>query len=300
MVSLKARFFIFMLKLAKKKQALMSAENLMAAIKVRRAEQDHRPAEKTRARLDIEERNIGGYPTFIIKPKGLEAPKDYVFYLHGGAYTFEIIQPHWVFLADMAEMLQACIMVPIYPLAPEHNADEALEYVHKAHREFEEDFAGKTPIHMMGDSAGAGMLVAMTQQMVKVGWTPAKSLILISPFVDCVLADPEVPALDKIDPWLSRDGLREAGRLYAGALDVRDPRVSPLYGSVDGLPPVHVFIGTRDILLPSVKAFSDKISAAKGRITYHQYEGMFHVWPLVGAPESHAARREIKQIIDAG
>jgi monoterpene epsilon-lactone hydrolase len=300
MVSLKARFFILVLKLMQRKKAMLSVENYHATIKERRETKgDYRPNEKIRARLDIQESEIGGFPTYIVKPKGCEKPAHYVYYLHGGAYTFEIIPLHWGFVADMAEYLNAAIMVPIYPLAPEHKVDAVLEYAHKAYQEFEEDFAGDKPVHMLGDSAGAGMLVALTQQMVSIGWTPAATMNLISPFVDTVLDDPAVAALDPNDPWLSAEGLREAGRLYAGDIDVNDHRVNPIDGSMEGFPPTNVYIGSRDILQPSAKLLTEKIIAARGNASYHEYKGMFHCWACVPAPESSRARRLIKASIES-
>jgi acetyl esterase/lipase len=300
MISFKARFFIFLLKATKRKQVFLDAAAFNAAISARRKTQSHAPNDKIRARLDIEERSLDGSPVYVVKPQGGKAPAHFLYYMHGGAYTFEIIPQHWAYVADMAEVLNAQIMVPIYPLAPEHKAEQMLAFAHKAYRDFEENHAGGAPIHMVGDSAGAAMLVAMAQQMVAAGKTLPKSLMLISPFLEVDLSGPEIDAIDKIDPWLSPPGLKEAGRLYAGDLALTDPIVSPARGAVEGLPPVHIFIGTRDILLPSAKAFADKITAAGGKASYRQYEGMFHVWPAAQCREGREVLDEIQEIIASG
>ena len=48
--------------------------------------------------------------------------------------------------------------------------------------------------------------------------------------------------------WLSNDGLKNAGQKYAADLDLKDFRVSPVYGELTGLCRISVFTGTRDIL----------------------------------------------------
>lgn len=295
MTSIKSRLFILLLKLLNRKGDLADAESLKQAILKRRLKTDYRPGEKVRARLDVEERDIGGFPAYIVKPEGQD-PKHHIYYLHGGAYVFEIIPPHWTFVADFAEQTGAAIMVPIYPLAPEHDAETALAFADAAYQAFE-DYAGDAPIHIMGDSAGGGMATALAQQYVAAGKELPESLILVSPWFDVALENKEVMAINGDDPWLAPGGLKEAGRLYANGLGVDDPRVSPIHGPVEGLPPTHIFIGTRDILLPDCKLFADKLAKAGTRMSYTQAEGMFHCWPLLRTKEGLAARADMAALV---
>ena len=52
------------------------------------------------------------------------------------------------------------------------------------------------------------------------------------------------------DPINDIPGASEAGRLYAGDLDVSHPYVSPLNGDFRGLAPMIAFSGTRDLFYP--------------------------------------------------
>ena len=51
------------------------------------------------------------------------------------------------------------------------------------------------------------------------------------------------------------------GRLWAGDLDPADPRVSPLYGSLGGLPPTAVYSGSLDLLSPEALRLRDRALA---------------------------------------
>jgi monoterpene epsilon-lactone hydrolase len=51
-------------------------------------------------------------------------------------------------------------------------------------------------------------------------------------------------------PRVAERGGRACGRMWAGGLDPNDPRVSPLYGQLAGLPTTTVYAGSRDVLYP--------------------------------------------------
>lgn len=296
MVSLKSRLFVLILKLLDKKGGLKDAPSIHQTIKKRRSTQDIRPQPKHHKLLDIEEMDIGGFPTYVVTPKG-KTPDKCIYYLHGGAYVFEIIPPQWSFVADMATRANATVMVPIYPLAPEQDVNAALAYAETSYRAFARR-AGDQPIHLIGDSAGGGLGVALMQKLLADGdVTLPENLILISPWLDVALDTPEAELIDADDPWLAIGGLQEAGRLYANGLGIADPRVSPLFGPVEGLPPCHIFIGNRDILLPDAKRFADKLNAAGQAMSYHQYPGMFHCWPFITSREGMEARASMLEII---
>jgi monoterpene epsilon-lactone hydrolase len=91
---------------------------------------------------------------------------------------------------------------------------------------------------------------------------------------------------------LAVPGLQWAGRQWRGQLTADDPRVSPLYGSLQGLPSVAVFTGTADLLHTDALRLREKAEAAGHSMTYHERAGLFHVW--VGAPIPEA-----KEALDA-
>ena len=93
-------------------------------------------------------------------------------------------------------------------------------------------------------------------------------------------------------------GVREAGRLYAGALGTEHPLVSPLRADLRELPPTQVFAGTDDILHHDALAFAEKARKAGCSVELHLAAGMIHVWPLLPLPEARDARRAIGQFLE--
>ena len=71
--------------------------------------------------------------------------------------------------------------------------------------------------------------------------------------------------------------------------------MSPVYGSLKGLAPVTLFIGTRDILYPDCRKLRDKADSEGVRLHYREYDEMVHDWMLGPLPE---AKHAIAEIVD--
>ncbi|WP_247349406.1 MULTISPECIES: alpha/beta hydrolase fold domain-containing protein [unclassified Bradyrhizobium] len=74
--------------------------------------------------------------------------------------------------------------------------------------------------------------------------------VLAPTAADASVSRPEQVAIAARDPIQDIPGIVEAGRLYAGELDVGHPFVSPLNGAFRALAPMTIFSGTHDLLYP--------------------------------------------------
>ncbi|KDN81718.1 hypothetical protein KCH_64380 [Kitasatospora cheerisanensis KCTC 2395] len=117
--------------------------------------------------------------------------------------------------------------------------------------------------------------------------------MLLAPWLDLALTNPDIAAVERLDPSLNRAGLVEAGRVWAGGADPADPRLSPLHGELGGLPPIEVHVGTHDILYPDTLLLRDRAGAAGTEVTLHVTPGAFHVHVLAPVPEGREARDRI-------
>jgi acetyl esterase/lipase len=92
------------------------------------------------------------------------------------------------------------------------------------------------------------------------------------------------PAISLIDDPLLGDGSSDRVGLvedllsWAGDLDIHDPMVSPLFGTLDGLPPTFVYAGSLEILAPDVLLLQDKALGAGADMTFILRRGEMHVW----------------------
>jgi epsilon-lactone hydrolase len=243
----------------------------------------------------VETRHHEGRPVHRLAPADGK-PAGHVLYLHGGAYVIDIVALHWSFAARLVEEGRFAVTVPLYPLGPEAGGARAVDFVLDAYGRLAAEVA-PSDITIMGDSAGGGLSLVLAQMLAARGEPCPRQLVLLSPWLDLTMSNPAIPGVDRRDPFLSRAAALEAARLYAGPLALDDPRLSPLYGSMHGLPPITVFTGTRDILNPDVGRLKARIDAVGGQLDLREYRDMIHAWMLFPMPEAEEACAEILALV---
>jgi monoterpene epsilon-lactone hydrolase len=248
------------------------------------------PPAALRKRHDVSTRQVGGFPCHTVAPRGRRSDRAAV-YLHGGAYISEIAPQHWALISRLADAgLQ--VEVPIYGLAPQHTYRDAYPFLTAVYRDLLADVEASA-VTLAGDSAGGGLALGLAQTLGEAGLPQPRRLVLLSPWLDLTLGNPDLPAVEARDPWLSSVGLREAANAWAGGDDPTQARLSPLNGSLTGLAPMDVYVGTREICLPDVLLLQERAAAEGAELRVTICEGAVHVYPLVPAPEGRAAARAI-------
>ncbi|GAA0485680.1 esterase [Paractinoplanes deccanensis] len=244
-------------------------------------------APPSRLGLPHDVRTIGGFPVHHV---GTPSDRPAVVYLHGGAYTSEIVKQHWALVADIVRHTGCDVHVPIYGLSPEHDGLEALAFVTAVVRELTGQ--GRR-CYLAGDSSGGGLALLTAQALPGL----VAGLTVIAPWLDLTMSNPGVDEVEPHDPWLFRAGLRPLAAAWAGDLPLDDPRVSPIFGDLEHLPPTQVLVGTRDITLPDCRLLRDRVPPAT-KLTYHEQEGAIHAYPLLPVPEARRGRQAIYDHIE--
>jgi triacylglycerol lipase len=211
--------------------------------------------------------------------------------VHGGGYTSEVVRLHWAFYASVVRETGCDVIVPIYPLAPHGTAATVVPIVADLIAE-QVQSRGADRVGVQGDSAGAGLALAAVQELVRRGAEVPARMVLISPWLDATVSDPRSRSVH--DPMLNVDGLAEAGRLWAGALQPSDPLASPIHGSLKGLPDTWVYSGSLDILFPDSLRLRERAEAENVDIHFDLRKGLVHVWPAISfIPEAKEVREPI-------
>jgi acetyl esterase/lipase len=148
-------------------------------------------------------------------------------------------------------------------------------------------------VTLVGDSAGGGLSLALAQRLRDARRPLPPRIVLLSPWLDLTISDPRQGAIARTDPMLDIPGLRAAGRWYADDLSPDDPAVSPLFGDLAGLPPIALFAGTNDLVFPDSDRLRARAREAGVDLTYREYLGLFHIWPMAGIPEGERAMDEM-------
>lgn len=295
MVSMRARILLAQFWLTRRKRVFTDLGELHRTIRASQTPERAKPPGWLTDTFSVSRTDVGGWPCYTIRPERVTS-EHHVLYLHGGAYVHEIEPEHWVFLARLTEYAQCAVTAVIYPLAPLHVHPEALRVTRAAYDELLGDLDREHRI-LMGDSAGGGLVLATAQRLAAAGESQPKEIIMISPWLDLTMTDPELPELDDRDPFLGIRGLVESARLYALDNDLRDPELSPLFGKLTGLGHLSVFIGTRDILLADAHNLLRRAQEQRVPLNFREYEGMFHTWMLDSMPEAKRATAELADLV---
>jgi acetyl esterase/lipase len=202
-----------------------------------------------------------------------------ILYLHGGAYISNLTKEHWGLIEKLIRKTNAIIVVPDYPLAPEANCIQVYDFIESLYSRLIAEHPSKR-IAFMGDSAGGGLALGFTQQLRDENKKLPEQLILLSPWLDVSMDNPLLEKFDKEDNLLSIAGLKSAGQKYAVNLDVKDFRVSPIYGDLTGLCRISLFTGTHDLLHADALYFKQLMKDKYINFNFFEYPGLFHDWAI--------------------
>jgi acetyl esterase/lipase len=296
MESIQSKLLKTVLRIAKvNKMWKLTGNELRKYIEKKQLSDSHEPPKKIQSKYNISRKEINGYCYYIMSPsKGVG--KKHILYLHGGGYVYEIMSPHWEFLGRLVDALQCTVTIPIYPLAPKHQHQEVYDMIVPLYQQIISD-AKLEDIVIMGDSAGGGISLALAQLLKEKSLPQPGNIILISPVLDMSFSNPEIHEVEKLDPVSAVPALIDITKWYGGEKDSKHYLISPIYGRIEELGKISLFIGTHDILYPDAKRFKTMADEKGININYYEYPSMIHVWPLFFLPESKKATEKIIEII---
>lgn len=240
----------------------------------------------------------GGFPCYTLTPRDLGGaePGLTVVYVHGGGFVSPMDRFHVVYAARLARTLRARVVMPTYPLAPEHSFRDS----HDALAGLVARWADSGRTVLAGDSAGGGYALALAETLRERGGAQVDRLLLISPWVDLTTSTAdETSALDPVDPWLSLGKLQAYATWWAGSAGALSRHeVSPALAPLAGLPPALMFCGTRDLLSPGCRLLARRAADEGWDLTYVEVEDLIHVYPILPfVPEARLAWRQTLEFL---
>ena len=190
---------------------------------------------------------LGGVPAVDVTFAG-RAARDVVFYLHGGGYVLGSAQSSVGLVSEVARRAGARATTIDYRLAPEHPYPAALDDAVTAYRALTAE-VDPARVVVVGESAGAGLALAMLVALRDAGDTLPAAAAVMSPWADLGLTGESVTAKAGVDPALTAEGLHRRAADYAPGADLTTPTISPVHADLRGLPPLLIQAGSHEILL---------------------------------------------------
>jgi epsilon-lactone hydrolase len=244
----------------------------------------------------VREELPAGFPAYTLTRRG-STPTRTVVYLHGGGFVGPIDPFQVRYAARLASALGARVVLPDYPLTPEHNWRDSHEplvgLIGRCLRDSPDGLV------LAGDSAGGGLALALALTIRDGGGPQPSHLLLHSPWVDLTTSTPDTFEVTVGDPWLFIGKIQAYASWWAGsAKDLGRPEVSPALGDLAGLPPALMFFGTRDSLWPGGRLLAQRAAEAGWPLTHVVEPGLIHVYPVLPfIPEARKAWRQTLEFL---
>ena len=289
MVSLKHRLLGLYFRLNNPDLKVTDPDEFRALRIQRQGEVPTGPPPGIEERVALSSWDEGGVQVDVLAPLD-SAPARTVFYLHGGGYVSKAVRQHWRYAEGLVHELDARVVMPDYPIAPQHCWRDAHPPVLAAYRRVADEGGDLT---LLGDSAGAGFAVALAQQIVAEGTRNPDRLVVFAVWMDIAMQTGVPPK----DAMLSTDFLRLCGELWTDGDDPKLPQLSPIHGSFEGLPPILSICGTKDVQLPQARALTEAARAAGVDVTYIEERGLMHDYPILNIPEARRALRQVASFV---
>lgn len=261
----------------------------------RRPKKERAPHDHTSGFADVELKTTAGFPVYRLQAKD-RTPTKQVLFLHGGAYVSPIKGLHWDYLVRLMKASSCAVTVPIYGLAPNYSYRDAYPLLDAVYQELLDSYPADD-IVIMGDSSGGGLALGFAQTLRDRALPQPGGLVLMSPWLDIRLRNPDIASVAPRDPILAVPGNREAGRLWAAGDDPAQPMLSPINGALRGLAPICLLAGGDEILMPDARILRDKAQTEQQLLCYFEYDSMFHIWMLSPIPEGRRALEQIAQFM---
>lgn len=202
-----------------------------------------------------------------------------VVYFHGGGWLLGSVESHDTICRSLANASGAIVLNVGYRCAPEARFPAAVEDAWAATRWAHSNAAalGADPARLAvaGDSAGGNLAAVVAQRARDEGAPSLRFQLLVYPVTSADLTTGFDLAYEGY--FLYRDEMQWHQDHYLSSPAERtDPRVSPLLGAAEGLPPAQIQAAECDPLHLQAEAYRDHLQAAGVPVDYHVYAGMIH------------------------
>jgi len=224
-----------------------------------------------------------------------------VLYVHGGAFVTGTCLSSRCMSVNLAKATELPVLSINYRLAPEHPFPAALEDVTTAYRWLLASGVWPQELLMVGDSAGANLVLAALLSLRDAGDLLPAAAILLSPWIDLAATGRSFLALADDDPYLTPPFMQRAARQYLGNVPPTLPLASPLYGDLRALPPMFIQVGSDEILLDDSTRLAQRVNEVGGVVHLEIWQRMWHVWHYFAeaTPQGECSFAQINACIHA-
>ena len=260
---------------------------------INRAKHKQPPTLNVKANLD--KLSLGDMQVFRFNFR--HETKKKILYIHGGYNTLQPSPFHWRLMDKLALNTLYEVVLPIYPKAPEFHLKDTFKAINNVYESLLSEVNNEN-IVIMGDGTGGALALSYVQQLVENGKPLPYKLCLISPMLDATLTNPQITEdLVEKDRFINIQGLQNIMNVWSDKEPLSNSLISPIYGIKQGLPPIIMFGGGKEIYYPDMQRLAYELETHNQSIQFFEYPKMFHDFALFPIHESHKVIKQINKAI---
>ncbi|KAI8879835.1 alpha/beta-hydrolase [Backusella circina FSU 941] len=229
-----------------------------------------------------------------------------MYYIHGGGFTLFDKRCFNSLCLKIRETFQRRVFAIKYRLAPESHFPGPIFDAFKGYLYLINDRnINPKNITICGDSAGGNLSLSLLFYLREHGYPLPGACILLSPWIDMSYSYPSWIEFTKFDYLPERPTFDHStmnpSRCYLGRENyyalTQHPYASLQYiHDFENMPPMLIQSGGCEVLVDEIRAFASKLENSKTtRVTYEEYEDMFHVFqsfPIRKADQAFESMKE--------
>ena len=247
-------------------------------------------------------------------PAGAD-PSRRLLYIHGGAYVAGSPLSHRAITGELARRTGGVVFSLDYRLMPEHPRSAGIEDCREAYRwilEHGPNGAGRASrLFVAGDSAGGNLSLSLANWIRDVDMPRPDGIIALCPATDSSFASPSLSSNIETDAMLGPlfGKLTKIPRpilgistWFSNRMPPNDPRTSPVFADLSGLPPVLVQASADEMLRDDAVRYVNRARSQGSPAELQLWAHMLHVWHIFvqrEVVEASQAFDEIERFINA-
>jgi acetyl esterase/lipase len=227
----------------------------------------------------VTEGELGGVPVVFIDIDGVEA-RGTLLHAHGGGFAVGSARGSVGLASAIARKAGLRAVSIDYRLAPEHPFPAALQDVTAVYRALVQQSGGADHILVSGESAGGNLAIELLIAARAERLTLPRAALLFSPMTDLTVAGESFTAKADADPNITATAIRTRAHDYLDTtgMPADDPRVSPIFADLGGLPPLLIQVGSHEVLLDDATRLAAKAAADDVAVILDVTPGVPHVF----------------------
>ena len=200
-------------------------------------------------------------------------------YFHGGGFRVGSLRSHRDLMARVSAASGCSVLGVDYRLAPEHRFPAARDDALTVYRWLLGQGHAAHDIALIGDSAGGGLALTLALALRDAGEPIPAAIATMSAWTDLSASRASYDSRAALDPIHQRRMiLAMAANCLDEGDDPQDPRISPLFADLAGLPPLLMQVGERETVLDDSRDFAHNAEQAGCKVTLEIWAGMIHVF----------------------